>query len=260
MKPTATSDPPDTADVFVCAYETGQTGERLPAWASARDGLIPFDDRRDGVVRHDIDGLPGGFQLENVLSDGECDAFTAIAGTMGFHADAPVSLAHDVRHNTNVNWIVDDSILDPIWARCAPVFTERLETTIGPLAPAGLNARFRFYRYGPGDHFKAHTDGAWPGSRVIDGALVADAFGDRISWYTMLLFLSGGYSGGGTRFYVPTRGDGPPAETSVRTPKGWALVFPHGYHPLHCLHAGEVVENGVKDIIRTDVLFAKDPV
>ena len=36
----------------------------------------------------------------------------------------------------------------------------------------GLNARFRFYRYGPGDYFLPHTDGSWPGSRVRDGQLV----------------------------------------------------------------------------------------
>jgi hypothetical protein len=245
------------ADVFVCAYEQGQTGERLPTWASARAGLIPFDDRTDGVVRHAVDGVPGCFQLENVLSDGECDALTSVATTMGYHDDAPVSLGHDVRHNTNVNWIVDESILDPIWARCRDTFIERLHTNAGVLEPAGLNARFRFYRYGPGDFFKPHTDGAWPGSRVVDGRLVADAFGDRISWYTLLLFLSGDYAGGGTRFVVPGEDGAPPAEVSVRTPKGWALAFPHGYHPLHCVHAGEVVESGVKDIIRTDVLFAE---
>lgn len=41
---------------------------------------------------------------------------------------------------------------------------------------------------------------------------------------------------------------------SVKTPVGGVLVFPHGEHPLHCLHAGATVTDGVKYIIRSDVL------
>jgi len=247
------------ADVFICAHEQGQTGEALPTWASARPGLISFGTPAEDAVRHDIDGVPGGFHLQDVLSSAECDALTRITETMGYTLDAPVSLSHDVRHNTNVNWVVDDSITDPIWQRCAPHITETLPTTEGTLHSAGLNARFRFYRYGVGDYFKPHSDGAWPGSKVIDGHLVADAFGDRISWFTMLLFLSDEYDGGGTRFYIPATSESPANEVSVSTPKGWALVFPHGYHPLHCIHAGETITRGVKDIIRTDILFAEVP-
>ena len=120
----------------------------------------------------------------------------------------------------------------------------------------GLNARFRFYRYASGDYFKPHTDGAWPGSRVIDGALVHDAYGDRNSQMSCLLFLSESYTGGRTLFYVPSNEfAGETDVIAVATPKGAALCFPHGFHPLHCLHAGEPVGDGVKYIIRTDVLF-----
>jgi hypothetical protein len=42
---------------------------------------------------------------------------------------------------------------------------------------------------------------------------------------------------------------------SVKTPKGGVLCFPHGMHPLHCLHAGEPITSGTKYIIRTDILF-----
>ncbi|MHC8508655.1 MAG: prolyl hydroxylase family protein [Rhodospirillales bacterium] len=247
-------------DVFVVAYEPGQTGAALPTWASARAGLIAFDPAFPPARRHDIAGVPGGFHIENVLSSAECDAFTAVTSRMGYTKDAPVSLPHEVRHNTNVNWVADDSIVEPIWARCQAAFHERLHMTDGSvLSAVGLNARLRFYRYGPGDYFKPHTDGAWPGSKVIDGRLTPDAYGGGcISWFTLLLFLSDGYEGGGTRFYIPA-GAGepgaPPVEVSVKTPKGWALVFPHGHHPLHCLHAGEPVISGAKDIIRTDVLF-----
>jgi predicted 2-oxoglutarate/Fe(II)-dependent dioxygenase YbiX len=114
----------------------------------------------------------------------------------------------------------------------------------------GLNARFRFYRYSKGDFFNPHTDGAWPGSRVVNGQLVADAYGDRLSQMTALIFLSDGYEGGRTLFHT-----GPTSIIPVHTPKGAILCFPHGMHPQHCVHAGEVVTAGQKYIIRTDVLY-----
>ncbi len=98
--------------------------------------------------------------------------------------------------------------------------------------------------------FNPHTDGAWPGSRVVNGQLVADAYGDRLSQMTALIFLSDGYEGGRTLFHT-----GPTSIIPVHTPKGAILCFPHGMHPQHCVHAGEVVTAGQKYIIRTDVLY-----
>ena len=240
---------------YVVARESGHEREALPAWADRRPGNVVFDARPGREARRrDIADVPGAFQLLDVLGDAECAQLVAISDALGYHDDAPVSLPHHVRHNTNVNWVVDESIDGPIWERCRPLIPERVAG-----APAlGLNARFRFYRYREGDFFRPHTDGAWPGSRVRNGRLVHDAYGDRISQMTMLLFLSDGYTGGRTLFYVRepggTSGGGAEA-VGVATPKGAALCFPHGLHPLHCLHAGEPVSSGTKYIIRTDVLF-----
>ena len=238
---------------YIVAREAGHERKELPAWADCRPGNVTFDPEPEGAVqRRDIDSVPGAFQLLDVLTDAECAQFVAISDTLGYHHDAPVSLPHHVRHNTNVNWVVDESIDGPIWERCRPLLTERVAG-----APAlGLNARFRFYRYREGDFFRPHTDGAWPGSRVVDRRLVHDAYGDRISQMSMLLFLSDGYTGGRTLFYVGEGNEGTEARAvGVATPKGAALCFPHGFHPLHCLHAGEPVSSGTKYIIRTDVLF-----
>ena len=203
------------------------------------------------MARLDIGLVPGAFQLTNILTEGECDQFVRITDTLGYHLDAPVSLPHSVRHNTNLNWIVDESIDGPIWARCVSHFPEQLG-----FQAMGLNARFRFYRYASGDFFKPHTDGAWPGSRVVDGELVNDAYGNRSSLFTILLFLSDGYTGGRTLFYVRSSNESGETDViAVGTAKGAALCFPHGFHPQNCLHAGEPVTQGVKSIIRSDVLF-----
>ena len=241
---------------YVVAREAGHERQELPTWADRRPGNVVFDPNPERAVRRrDVEEVPGAFQLFDVLSDAECTQFVAISEALGYHDDAPVSLPHHVRHNTNVNWVVDASIDGPIWKRCRPLIPERISS-----APAlGLNARLRFYRYREGDYFRPHTDGAWPGSRVVGGHLVHDAHGDRISQMSMLLFLSDGYAGGRTLFYPREGGrsaEGEAIVASVATPKGAALCFPHGFHPLHCLHAGEPVASGTKYIIRTDVLFA----
>ena len=240
---------------YVVAHEAGHEREALPAWADRRPGNVVFDSAPGREVRRrEVGDVPGAFLLLDVLSDAECAQLVAISDGLGYHDDAPVSLPHHVRHNTNVNWVVDESVDGPIWNRCRHLIPER----VAGGAALGLNARFRFYRYREGDYFRPHTDGAWPGSRVVDGRLVHDAYGDRISQMTMLLFLSDGYTGGRTLFYARDPGGttGAGAEVvGVATPKGAALCFPHGFHPLHCLHAGEPVSSGTKYIIRTDVLF-----
>ena len=236
---------------YIAAHEAGQSSVNLPTWAGGPGG-VRFDRTAKPVSRKDISEVPGAFQLLGVLSTNECEQFITVSESLGYHVDAPVSLPHSVRHNHNVNWVVDESIDGPIWARCAPFVTE----CIGDGGALGLNARFRFYRYQPGDFFKPHTDGAWPGSGVRDGRLIHDAYGDRMSWMTCLLFLNQGYAGGRTLFYPRCTVDaGDPTAVAVATPEGAALCFPHGAHPQHCLHAGEVIESGTKYIIRTDILY-----
>lgn len=236
---------------YVVAHEAGHAQPDLPTWASERSGLITFERDPPPVVQKGVRGAPGVFQLLNVLTQSECRRFVELTELLGYHADAPVSLPHEVRHMCNVNWVVDESVDGPIWERCRAAVAALVS---GP-APVGLNARFRCYRYVAGDYFKPHTDGAWPGSRVVGGRLVADAYGDRWSRMTFLLLLSDGYEGGRTVFHVPREG-ATPEEVAVRTPLGAALCFPHGPHPLQYLHAGEPVIAGRKYMIRTDILFA----
>jgi hypothetical protein len=243
---------------YIVAHEPGRENSALPTWADSGAGVIDFEQSAAAAVRRiDIAGVPGAFQLLNLLTSNECDQFVQITDSLGYHTDSPVSLPHSIRHNLNLNWVVDDSVDGPIWARSKTFISEGIDGH----QPLGLNARFRFYRYAGGDFFKPHTDGAWPGSRVIDRQLVHDAYGDRESQMTILIFLSGGYTGGRTVFFVPDalaaddEVQKSPNVVSVSTPKGGALCFPHGFHPQHCLHAGEGVESGVKYIIRSDVLY-----
>lgn len=85
---------------------------------------------------------------------------------------------------------------------------------------------------------------------------------DRWSQLTFLLFLSDGYEGGSTEFYINRNKSGFHAPNSeqagiipVKTPIGAVLCFPHGMHPLQGMHSSEPISSGVKYIIRSDVLF-----
>ena len=239
---------PDTSGFHIVATEPGHTETALPVWSSKTPKAIAFDEKpASGIERVDIDEVPGAFQVLNLLSPAECDQFVDIGDTLGFHDDAPVSLPRQIRHNNNFNWVVDESVDGPIWDRCKHLFEP---STYSGFNPLGLNARFRFYQYNTNDFFAPHTDGAWPGSRVRDGQLIVDAYGDRVSEMTLLFFLTDGYEGGRTLFQT-----GPSTMAAVATPKGAALVFPHGMHPQHCVHAGEQIISGQKYIIRTDVLY-----
>jgi hypothetical protein len=246
-------------DLYIVAQEPGFGPELLPTWTDVPGKLKPFEEHESvTTTRIDIPEVPGAFQLLNVLSNIEADNIVEIAERLGFHQDSPVSLPHDVRHNENMNWVVSESIDGKFWERSQNLVSEKID---GETA-TGLNARFRFYRYGVGDYFKPHTDGAWPGSRVMNGELIADAYPGMYSQFTYLLFLNDGYEGGRTQFLVSKQDSGQPARASddvnvisVRTPKGGALCFPHGLHPQHCLHAGEQIESGTKHIIRSDILF-----
>ena len=51
--------------------------------------------------------------------------------------------------------------------------------------------------------YRPHVDGAWPGSGLRDGKVLFDAFGDRWSRLTFLLYLNDGFEGGSTTFYTP---------------------------------------------------------
>jgi len=242
-------------DFYIVAREPGAEHPAIPTWASnslnpARLGTeIPAK-----IERVEVKTVPGAFQLLNVLSRSECRQMIGLTESLGYLPDAAVSLPRSVRHNHSLSWVTDDTTTDIIWQRCAPFMTDDQGIFDGKQA-LGLNGRFRFYRYQPGDYFHPHTDGSWPGSKVIDRQLVTNAFSDRWSQLTFLVFLSDGYEGGHTQFYLPSNDHVETTVVNVRTPIGGVLCFPHGIHPLHCLHSSETIVSGSKYIIRSDVLF-----
>lgn len=238
-------------DFYIVAKEPGAENPAIPTWANDSTNPAQLSLRPPLIKRHEVESVPGSFQLLNVLSNTECENLIKMSESLGYHSDAAVSLPRTIRHNFNVTWVTDELTPAILWNRCESLI--RLEDqSLENIFSVGLNARFRFYRYQVGDYFGPHTDGAWPGSKVIDRKLISNAFTDRYSRLSFIIFLSDGFSGGRTEFFTKTGDD---KKISVTTPKGGVLCFPHGAHPLHCVHSSETIANGTKYIIRTDVLF-----
>ena len=103
-----------------------------------------------------------------------------------------------------------------------------------------------------------HSDGSWPGSGIVDGAYVDDAFGgEQNSKLTFLIYLNGDgdFEGGSTTFFLPGEECGHIEARAVHPQRGAVLVFPHGEvtSPVH--EGSEISEGHQKYVIRTDVLY-----
>ena len=238
---------------YIVAREAGAQNPSLPTWANNKENEINLDENlKPNIKRIDLDNVPGAFQLLNVFTAQECENFIKQTEELGYLEDAAVSLPRSVRHNDNITWVVDDLTHDIIWNRCKDYMIDNKEIFYGKKT-LGINRRFRFYKYSEGDFFKLHSDGSWPGSRVVNKELITDFYKDRYSQMTFLILLSEDFQGGETQFIVNKKAE--KELVNIRTPKGGVLCFPHGLHPLHCLHSSNTITSGIKYIIRTDVLF-----
>ncbi len=159
-------------------------------------------------------------------------AFIALSEKAGY-VDAPITTAagflmrKDVRDNDRV-MIDDPALAASLWERAKPLVPA---DWLGWKA-VGLNERFRYDRYGEGQHFAPHYDGCF-----------ARDNGER-SHFSFIVYLNDGFEGGETAFHQ-TR---PPLK--VRPERGKALVF---YHRQ--LHEGMAVLKGRKYVLRTDLMF-----
>lgn len=179
------------------------------------------------------------FVVHDFLSPDECAHYIALSESLGY-GDAPITtsagfvMRKDIRNNDRV--ILDDpQIASALWERLRPFVPERLQFWV----PVGLNERWRFYRYDPGQQFDWHFDGAYERSPVERSA------------FTFMIYLNGGVAGGATEFNLRSRGSVLHSDPIVRVQPevGKALVFVH-----RILHRGAPVADGRKYVLRTDVM------
>ncbi len=171
----------------------------------------------------------GIFIVDGVLSALECEQLVGATEATGYES-APITtpwgfeMRPEIRNNTRV--MEDDhDRAGWLWDRLARwIPRERWS-----LHAVGLNERFRYYRYHPGQYFEWHRDGAY--RRNVH----------EVSQLTLMVYLNGDFEGGQTEFEH--------AEP-VRPRQGRALVFEHGLR-----HRGAPVDVGTKYVMRTDVMY-----
>ncbi len=174
------------------------------------------------------------FVIRSFLTPEECAALIARSEALGY-GDAPITTAagfvmrKDIRNNERV--IVDDVALGMgLFEKAKPL----LPATWFDWEIVGLNERFRFYRYDPGQYFARHTDGYFEREN-----------GER-SHLTFMVYLNEDFAGGETNF---GRISGP---LKVVPQTGMALVFYHGL-----VHEGASVLHGRKYVLRSDVMYRR---
>lgn len=170
---------------------------------------------------------------ENFFSESECDDLIRSSEAMGYK-EALIRargqgevMNKDVRDNDRVIWD-DFNMAETLFERVKDL----LPQDIDGWKPCGLNERFRFYRYKDGQKFKAHVDGAFKRSET------------ELSFITLLIYLNEGFEGGST--FLITLNE------NIIPQKGMLLLFDH-----KILHSGLPVTEGVKYVIRTDVMYKK---
>lgn len=168
------------------------------------------------------------FLVRNLLDNKQCDKYIERAESIGFE-EATITtnwgsvMDQSIRNNDRV--ILDD---EKLAKELFEITQPYIKNPCKGLYSTGLNERFRFYKYAPGQKFDWHYDGYYQREN-----------GERSRW-TLLFYLNDGYEGGATKF----------RSTEVVGNKGDALFFLH--RQLHC---GEMVKSGIKYVLRTDIMY-----
>lgn len=179
------------------------------------------------------------FTVDGFLAPEECDDFIRQSESTGY-SNAPITtsrgpvLRPQIRNNSRV-MVDDNSLADRLWRLVSSEALVALRSEVqmpfpnkSRWEPAGLNERFRFYRYTQGQQFDWHYDGPY------------ERPNGEASWVTLLVYLNDDFEGGETRF----------EDCVVKPEKGMALFFVHQIH-----HKGEKIASGRKYVLRTDVMY-----
>ena len=178
------------------------------------------------------------FTLDNILSPEECAEYIALTENIGY-TDAPINtirgfeIRPDIRNNQRV--ILDDQerAFD-LWQRVS----NYIPSTIGRWQAVGLNERFRFYRYDPGQRFALHHDGSY---RRPNG---------EESLLTFMIYLNEGFEGGDTLFHLSLRSYEDLPNIAVIPVTGMVLCFVHDL-----VHEGAPIIQGRKYVLRSDIMY-----
>ncbi len=166
--------------------------------------------------------------INGFLSRTECEDYIERSETMGYEAatvetEKGAAVMETVRNNDRIIY-TDAALAKNFWQRLQPFAPAQ----IGNSYAVGLNEMFRFYKYQTGQKFKRHADQSFIRNE------------DEASYYTFMIYLNEDFEGGETTF-----------KNAVMVPRqGTALVFLHNLE-----HEGSEVKQGVKYVLRSDIMY-----
>ncbi|KZT38248.1 hypothetical protein SISSUDRAFT_957281, partial [Sistotremastrum suecicum HHB10207 ss-3] len=204
--------------------------------------------------------------IDNLFTQADCDKLLAAAGVSlseenwevaqingGTHEYTDTTYRNSGRKMIDdhelANWILEK--LRPYLSEIAEIQTFKTHGTHrrGPKKARllRLNERLRFLRYGRGEFFKPHCDGAY---HTPDGS--------EVSYYTLQIYINGdeaSLEGGPTRFFaLPDMFSRmSPEKNTLDVPArtGRVLIFEQN----GMAHSGEEVSRGIKISMRTDFMY-----
>jgi hypothetical protein len=216
--------------------------------------LAPWDGRGEGVVARPL--FPASaeekcqfdpdliFSVEDVLTAAEAESLVSFAEQQGFSTqfhEADETITY--RHNDRIA-IQDPEFAEMLWQRL-----QRHLPAVFDCEAVGCSSNVRLYKYSPGMRFGKHVDGSHEDDNGHESA------------YTVLIYLNdatdGALVGGTTAFYTGEYHDPDVNDSLVLNfapQQGLALLHGHGERCL--LHEGCAVSQGVKYLLRTDIMFA----
>lgn len=193
--------------------------------------------------------------VSNFLSDDECQEwinFSESSGGLEYTAHpASMYTAHrkcfrmQDESNSQLSQqlylrLIASGILEELKRALAPPTTPKRKPRRNKYAnPVGFNPNLRLYKYVKGHSFGRHIDE----SNDVEGMGQTEI--------TVLIYLSP-CQGGATRFYTSDRSS--KNSFAFNPERGTMLLHVHGYDCLE--HEAEPVLNGIKYVLRTDVVFA----
>lgn len=168
--------------------------------------------------------------VESFLTEKECGELINFSETIGYQ-EAEVSLSSGAKmmkglRNNDRLLYQDVELANSYWQKLKVFCPEKIE---GGLA-VGLNEQFRFYKYQLDQRFKRHIDGRFKRNEEEESRI------------TFMIYLNEDFEGGETAF----------DQVSIKPRTGDALCFIHEQK-----HEGSPVKNGVKYVLRSDVMYRK---
>lgn len=186
---------------------------------------------------------PGILTMRRVLTPQFCGEMIERGEMIGFK-EASVRTRHGqkmmktIRDNERVMFN-DRNLADGLFQKITPGLEH---FKIDGEEPVCLNDYFRIYKYRPGQRFNQHKDGQ-------------EFIGGMISHVSVLFYLNDDYTGGETGFYRYVHRYGSLEHDTIAKVEpevGSSLMFLH-----NIFHSGNKVEDGMKYVLRTDLLYKK---